>query len=267
MDELEIKGKKYISSKRASELTSYAKDYVGQLVRAGKLPATRVGRAWYVERDALVAYHARESGIEAPAISVEIKKEAPNKRTTLTPATFKALGYVPKALPGTWGQVSYSVEDIELFPRPKASRSMISEALEAINPTSEARTIPDTLGTPIRIKILEERVSQTAKKIAQKRSPRRSLVPMGALTAALGVFIFFASGLVVFSESRIANEGASAATVYSGFHYAVDAVGNSAPVQQGVSALVGFFSLLFTYFFAFFAQGWQVLVSLVHSIF
>ncbi|MHB1163603.1 MAG: hypothetical protein ACYCZZ_03760, partial [Minisyncoccota bacterium] len=48
MDELLIEGKKYISSKQAAKITGYAKDYIGQLCREGRVSARLVGRSWYV---------------------------------------------------------------------------------------------------------------------------------------------------------------------------------------------------------------------------
>ena len=48
MNELVIGDKTYISSKRAAEITGYAKDYVGQLCREGYVDAKMVGRSWYV---------------------------------------------------------------------------------------------------------------------------------------------------------------------------------------------------------------------------
>ncbi len=53
MDELTIDEKKYISSKRAADITGYAKDYIGQLCREGYVPAKRVGRNWYVLESAI----------------------------------------------------------------------------------------------------------------------------------------------------------------------------------------------------------------------
>ena len=53
MDELLIEEKKYISSKRAAQVTGYAKDYIGQLCREGRLPARLVGRNWYVLETAI----------------------------------------------------------------------------------------------------------------------------------------------------------------------------------------------------------------------
>ena len=53
MDELTIGDKIYISSKRAAEITGYAKDYIGQLCREGRVNARLVGRNWYVLEESL----------------------------------------------------------------------------------------------------------------------------------------------------------------------------------------------------------------------
>lgn len=53
MDELLIGDEKYISTKRAAKITGYAKDYVGQLCREGRVSARQVGRAWYVLETAI----------------------------------------------------------------------------------------------------------------------------------------------------------------------------------------------------------------------
>ena len=53
MDEILIEEKRYVSSKRAAKLTGYAKDYIGQLCREGRVPARLVGRSWYVLESAI----------------------------------------------------------------------------------------------------------------------------------------------------------------------------------------------------------------------
>ncbi len=53
MDELIIEDKKYVSSKRAAKMTGYAKDYIGQLCREGRVPARLIGRNWYVLETAI----------------------------------------------------------------------------------------------------------------------------------------------------------------------------------------------------------------------
>lgn len=53
MDEILIGDKNYISSRRAAKLTGYAKDYIGQLCREGRVAARLVGRSWYVLETAI----------------------------------------------------------------------------------------------------------------------------------------------------------------------------------------------------------------------
>lgn len=53
---MEIEGKSYISSKRASQETGYAQDYIGQLSRKALIDARRIGGLWYVSIESLQAY-------------------------------------------------------------------------------------------------------------------------------------------------------------------------------------------------------------------
>lgn len=53
MDEVTIDDRKYVSSKQAAKITGYAKDYVGQLCREGRIPSRLIGRSWYVLESAI----------------------------------------------------------------------------------------------------------------------------------------------------------------------------------------------------------------------
>ncbi len=55
-DEVGIDGVEYVSSKRASELSGYAQDYIGQLARGGYIDAKRVGGLWHVSIASLNEY-------------------------------------------------------------------------------------------------------------------------------------------------------------------------------------------------------------------
>ncbi len=68
MDEILIEEKRYISSKRAAKITGYAKDYIGQLCREGRVPARLVGRSWYVLETAIQDHRFgnQEIGTSAP---------------------------------------------------------------------------------------------------------------------------------------------------------------------------------------------------------
>ena len=74
MDELLIEDKKYISSKRAAKMTGYAKDYIGQLCREGRVPARLVGRSWYVLETAIQDHRFGTTDIQ-PKENVHITTE------------------------------------------------------------------------------------------------------------------------------------------------------------------------------------------------
>ena len=59
---------KYISLKQAAELSGYSADYVGQLIRGGKLPGKQVfsNVAWMTTEEALHAYINKENKAEIP---------------------------------------------------------------------------------------------------------------------------------------------------------------------------------------------------------
>lgn len=77
MDELEISGKRYISTRRAAKEHKYNSDYIGQLIRARKVPGQKVGRAWYVDADALTAYFNGEDVMvnDAKGVAVLVTAE------------------------------------------------------------------------------------------------------------------------------------------------------------------------------------------------
>ncbi|MBU1557999.1 hypothetical protein KKC45_03495, partial [Patescibacteria group bacterium] len=62
--EIFLNGKKYISSKKASKLTGYTNDYVGQLCRGNKIESQMVGRARFVEEGSLLNYAKKPKGNE-----------------------------------------------------------------------------------------------------------------------------------------------------------------------------------------------------------
>ena len=74
MDELEISGKRYLSSRRAAKMHGYAADYIGQLIRADKVIGQKVGRAWYVEEASLKSYLLQEAGVPTAQVVAPVEK-------------------------------------------------------------------------------------------------------------------------------------------------------------------------------------------------
>ncbi len=88
MDELTLDGETYVSSKRAAKITGYAKDYIGQLCREGRVKARQVGRNWYV----------LESSIREHRFGDDLRDKAESK--------------TPKVTSGHWEQPKYSSESV-----------------------------------------------------------------------------------------------------------------------------------------------------------
>ncbi len=82
MDELTLDGKIYWSSKKAATVTGYAKDYVGQLCREGRVEARLVGRSWYVYEPSIMKHRfaeKEENQDEIVSSQDQVKEEVETK--------------------------------------------------------------------------------------------------------------------------------------------------------------------------------------------
>jgi hypothetical protein len=93
-DEVSFGDSKYISSKRASELSGYTQDYIGQLARASLIDARRIGGLWYVLPDSLSAY---KTSAESYKPEIPAKEAAAGPDTVVT---FDGKDYVSAARAG-----------------------------------------------------------------------------------------------------------------------------------------------------------------------
>ena len=117
MDSIDLQGKKYISSKRAAKITGYAQDYIGQLARGEKVPATRIGRGWYVSEKEILK-HAGKSLPEEKNTSERLEKSFSrgNIQTSNT-RTLQSLQTSPKQTSfKTWDNIQYLSDNSNLIP-------------------------------------------------------------------------------------------------------------------------------------------------------
>jgi hypothetical protein len=73
-ESITVEGKEYISSKRASQLSGYAQDYIGQLARSSQIDAQRIGGLWYVSMESLEGYKVKAESY---------KPEPPERKPTI----------------------------------------------------------------------------------------------------------------------------------------------------------------------------------------
>jgi hypothetical protein len=77
-------GKDYISASRASKLTGYNQDYIGQLARGNKILSRQIGNRWYVEREGLLKHKSEKdrllAAVQSEAVGLkrgDAQQEAP----------------------------------------------------------------------------------------------------------------------------------------------------------------------------------------------
>lgn len=175
MDELTIGGKTYVSSKRAAEITGYAKDYVGQLCREGHVEARMVGRSWYVLESSI---REHRFGKEEAAEVVEKPEYKPSyTRASWTEATYEA--EKAPVIPELTERVSVNVFEMEQESIPEESEAdSESKALSDMQaawrewfnqrqdtvpaPVEEPETVPEDASereeeeTPVTLQRIEE---------------------------------------------------------------------------------------------------------------
>jgi hypothetical protein len=123
MDEILIEEKRYVSSKQAAKITGYAKDYIGQLCREGRVPARLVGRSWYVLESA-IQDHRFGNPEEPRSTTIEEKEEQ-----------------LPK-VSKTWESPRYEPDPVETLPAAdhlKARKETVDEETsEAVSETIQS---------------------------------------------------------------------------------------------------------------------------------
>lgn len=85
MDEITIGDKIYVSSKRAAKITGYAKDYIGQLCREGRVAAKLVGRNWYVLESSIREHRFGREETPEPKAQEELQKPLSSTETWKKP--------------------------------------------------------------------------------------------------------------------------------------------------------------------------------------
>lgn len=114
MDEILIEGRVFISSKQAAKITGYAKDYVGQLCREGRVEARLVGRNWYVLEES-VREHRFGKPVEEFVAPVQVEGSGINRVSTWQEPQYRA--EVPAMVP-------------DLAPKPVAAPAMSNPAIQ-----------------------------------------------------------------------------------------------------------------------------------------
>lgn len=213
MDELQISGKRFISSQRIAKENRYTADYIGQLIRGGKVAGQKVGRAWYVDAASFDAFLGREGQVqqvqqvqpEQPVQKEEAKEEKKEIEPVLVVQEKEAPAYVPLHLPvkeepaeikKETGGLRYYADETPSLPeiRTYKSESRIAAPAEDTGGEAESVFVPEC-------------------------APRARKAPLITL-AAIGIVVFIFSAVMSSAPSlNISIEAGNAAAVSYGFDF------------------------------------------------
>ena len=228
MDELEISGRRYISSRRAAKEHKYHSDYIGQLIRGGKVEGQKVGRAWYVDAESLATYLSKEKG--TGALSVEemvlpvVEKKVPEIAAELEPVepTATVVAAVEEDRPY---HVALHVEEPTLekifvetneekkksFFQPKHKPTLVY--LTDDEPTlprlvKQEIVVPEDIHKHKDVEVIEEQLHTPMRRHTAMRAVALAGVGLFVLVAVAGTSVMFSTKMVV-EEGKPASVGIS----------------------------------------------------------
>lgn len=168
MDEILIEEKKYVSSKQAAKITGYAKDYIGQLCREGRVPARLVGRSWYVLETAIQDHRFGAADIQ-PKESGQTTEETASS-DQVVPSTWESPRYeaYPDNLQDSWK---------EWFNRVSDTKTAVPDPIPNTEPVKE-EIKEDDVETSSTIEEMPEPENKREEKDEHKESGAETNVPL-----------------------------------------------------------------------------------------
>ncbi len=199
-------GKDYISAHRASEITGYHQDYVGQLARSGKIASQQIGNRWYVDRAGIEAHKTEKDSLLA-AVQVESvglqpkKEEAFIKKPEIVADTVEKIEKkepVKQSIADIGPLLTYSADDGDLIPGlPDKTSALPALVLESNGEddveeeTEKVNKIPITVSENRQLKanvVTKKDYFQVAKK-AQRSGKSMSYATISAIIFSIIVVL------------------------------------------------------------------------------
>lgn len=224
MDELEISGKRYISSKRIAKENRYHPDYVGQLIRGGKIVGTKVGRAWYVEEQSFADYlNGEDKAYQAPVvvppppremhpIAIEKKREeiivhpTPEQNIAVRPVA----AIVEPAIKKT--SLTYVSDSSPLFPAVKRSSDV--RPITVHKEVYESPMVAPEVVAPREEVAMYEEVEEEQKQQVRRKVGAGAII-LSVATAAAVFFAIAFFGSVAINSTVSVEKGKPASVAYS----------------------------------------------------
>ena len=190
---LNFEGKEYISASRASKLTGYNQDYVGQLARGGKIPSRQIGNRWYVDREALVGHKK-----EKDALLAAVQAEAVGLKQATSPekAAFRQTEHV-LSLP----KVTYMTENRDLLPHIPEKKETVQYPVSNVSELGN-RNIQETPKAPHQVAFVPPVMHKPAY-VAPRTKTRSKKGYVAASASLLTIILVLSVGVVASKHTAV----------------------------------------------------------------
>lgn len=222
MDELELSGRRHISAKRAAKEHRYHSDYIGQLIRGGKVAGQKVGRSWYVDAASLDAYLKGETAPAAGPSPAPVAEPVPAPVAPVVAPAPEPAVVVPEPepvvapAPAPVVAVARPVHIVREAPAPVAPKPVyVAEEKKVAPPAFGLQFVPDEAPlAPTRVMPAQAQhlvVDESGEVVAAPvRRGRGTMVGLAAVGACAFLLAFGASFFAV-HKSTVAGSATSAA--------------------------------------------------------
>lgn len=143
MDEISVRGKKYLKAKLVARELGYTTDYIGQLCRAEKVDAELVGRTWYVNPDSVKGHKGARYRSTKAATKRELRADLVRSLQQQQQTTEREHFYAHRARPHEVAS-NYETDEAELFPQvnKNSSAQKLRQPVELEVALADAEEVP-----------------------------------------------------------------------------------------------------------------------------
>lgn len=202
-----LDGISYISANRASKISGYNQDYVGQLARSGQIVSRQVGTRWYVDADSLMLHKQQKDALlaavqsESVGIRHPVSEYPQSVNLESKPESQDFMRYFHDEgdlIPQTSGPMSHEISSSE-----QANVVQVSEIVDDATANS-AQRLPIRLGGPRKASDFELNLQKDRPIPVLRPSTfpviRAALFSVAVVMAVGAVAVMYASGRTSFAR-------------------------------------------------------------------
>lgn len=163
MEEISVRGEKYVKASVLAKNFGYTSDYLGQLCRGEQVKATLVGRSWYINEDSL-RKHKQERYRSSSSKSKETLKKMTEEMATQQPAARSAAK-----------NFNYEADESDLLPslKEKEGNTTDKTVKTTTNTASDSQKLAENVPAYVAVRVLNSSPKKPILRTIPKYTPNK----------------------------------------------------------------------------------------------